>query len=125
MMAAIWLLHAVWGDWRYIGQPYTPGYPKVYRASEVWYSFTAILFFTGVSGCMIWTALRGNLTPLSARVQIFAIVGLSMLWAACLVAAFTVVNEVDTLAPAVLLIIGLCPICVLVLLARLRRKVKT
>ncbi len=102
----------------------TPGYPKIWTASEVWCIFTALLFLTGVSGCVLWTALRGNPTRLSARAQMSALIGLSMLWAVCLVASFRVVSETDTLAPTIWLVLMLCPICVLLLLVGFRRKAR-
>lgn len=126
MAVAVSLLWCCWGDWRYIDQPYPigDGYTKYRRASEVWAILAAVLFLTATSGTMLWTALQGRPMRLSSRVQILVIMGLVTLWLACLVAAFTFVNEVDALAPAILLMIGLCPVCILVLLARLRRKAK-
>src|ERR1017187_4187728 len=124
LAVAIWFLYAIWGDWRYIEQPYTHDFPKVRHASEVWYILVALLFLIGVSAAMLWTALRGRPTRLSARAQLFAIVGLSTVWVVCLVAAFSVVSAIDALAPTVYLILVLCPICVLILLARFRRKTR-
>ena len=124
MGLAVWFWYVLWGFWWRTGQPMTPGQPKVWMGYEVWYTVAALLFLTGVSGCMLWTALRGNPTRLSARAQILSIVGLATLWVVCLVAAFSVVSATGALAPTVYLILGLCPICVLILLAGFRRKVR-
>jgi hypothetical protein len=93
----------------------TPGYGKIWEASEVWGGLAAVAFLAGVSGYMLWTALRGVPARLSARAQRYTIVALSVLWIGCLLASFTVVNMVDALAPTVWLILVLCPLCILVL----------
>ena len=69
MGLSIWFWYRCWGEWGLIGQPMTPGYPKVWTASEVWSMFTSLLFLTTVSGCVLWTALRGNPTRLSAELR--------------------------------------------------------
>jgi hypothetical protein len=94
-----------------------PGGGKIWAASEVWSGLTAVVFLAGVSGFMLWTALRGVPARLGARVQKYTVIVLSLLWITCMLASFTVVNEVDALAPAVWLFLVLCPICILILLA--------
>src|SRR5580698_4238257 len=109
MGIALWLLHLSWGSWRSIGQPMTPGYGKIWEASEVWGGLAVVAFLAVVSGCMLCTALRGVPARLSAKAQRYTIVALSILWIGCLLASFTVVNMVDALAPTVWLILVLCP----------------
>jgi len=95
----------------------TPGYGKIWEASEVWGGLESGAFLAGVSSYMLWTSLRGVPARLSARAQRYIVLALSALWIACVLASFTIVSASDVLALTVWLILVLCPLCILVLLA--------